>query len=56
MFVSSKLLKNMRPHNIQSNVTQRMIFSRFFGTKSGNSSPENPKVFFDISKDSKPIG
>ena len=57
MFVSSKLLKNMRPHNIQSNVTQRMIFSRFFGSSgSGNSSPENPKVFFDISKDNQPIG
>ena len=34
-----------------------MIFSRFFGSSgSGYSSPSNPKVFFEISKDSKSIG
>ena len=58
MFVSSKLLKQMRPQNINS-VNQRMIFSKFFGSSTGGSgytSPENPKVFMEISKDSKPIG
>ena len=58
MFVSARLLKTMRPQQINS-VNQRMIFSKFFGSSaggSGYSSPENPKVFFEISKDSTPIG
>ena len=34
-----------------------MIFSKMFGSVTGNNSdPTNPTVFFDISKDNKPLG
>lgn len=45
----------MRQVGTQSNfvaVNQRMIFSKFFGTAVST----NPQVYFEISKDAKPLG
>ena len=33
-----------------------MIFSRLFGSKTGASDPSNPRVYFDIEQNTKPIG
>ena len=52
MFVYSRLMRQMGPQAKFVAQNQRMIFSKFFGTTAST----NPQVYFEISKDSQPIG